>query len=315
MRKPFALIFICSTINSIAQQTKAPLFKSEVTLLVDNDNFLMNLHDGYYTNGIFLKLNTASETRSNKKKIIRYEVGQKIFTTENRRITSTSEIDRPYTGYLYARYGHTIFSTKRVLKWSGEVGTIGPASGGRQVQELYHKAIHVYEYPGWETQLKTEFGLNSSISYLPLIKEFNGKAFKIVPAIQANLGTTFTSVNAGTYLCIGAFENNQNSALWDAAIAGKGSEERKRGYELFAFFYPRVIVQAYNATVQGGLFREDKGGYVSDIKRLMYEHTIGLIYSRNRLKMQLNIAFQTKEAASQKKNHHWAGIGVTHRFN
>jgi len=297
-----------------AQASKPVLYNKEFTLLVDNDNFLMNLHDGYYTNGIFLKLNKTALSKSLKKKIINYELGQLIFTTENRRITSSAQIDRPYTGYLYFRYGQTLFSSNHILKWSGQIGTIGPASGGQQVQEMYHKVISVYEYPGWETQLKTELGINAAIGYYAISKN-PGKHFKIIPAIEGNLGTTFINAKAGGYFCVGAFENNENSSLWNASIAARKNEQRKRKYELFGFFYPHVVVQGYNATVQGGMFRNDKGGYVSEINHLMYQHIFGFVYSRNRIKAQVNIVFQTREASSQKKNHHWAGIGGTYRFN
>lgn len=173
----------------------------------------------------------------------------------------------------------------------------------------------MWEYPGWETQLKTEPAINTKFNYLPVTGITTSKSFKIIPSFEANLGNTFTNAKAGAYFCVGIFEDNENSSLWDASIAVNNSEKRKRKYELYAFTYPHIIIQGYNATVQGGMFRKDKGTFTSGINHLVYQQLLGLVYSQNRFKLQANFVLQTREATSQKRNHIWAALGGAYRFN
>lgn len=101
MKAAFFLFCMCVVFTANSQPTKKSLYSTELGLVVDNDNLFFNLYDGYYTNGIFLKLNKAAQTRKQKKKIISYELGQLIFTPGSRRISYYSEIDRAYAGYFF----------------------------------------------------------------------------------------------------------------------------------------------------------------------------------------------------------------------
>jgi len=310
MKKLIPAFFVLLSLAVSAQ--KPDHYSKEISFLTDNDNYMLQLHDGYYSDGLFLNFSIATYSRKNKKKIVNWQIGQQVFTTESRHHTKLEEIDRPYTGYLFLQYAQTVFNKRSILQWNAELGTIGEASGGRAVQKGYHNLINIYEYRGWDAQLKSEPGINATICYMPLL--YTGDAnFKVVPALQATLGTSFTNAKAGAYFCLGAFEKDRQSVLWGSAIDTKPSAKNRK-HELFAYYHPEVVLQGYNATVQGGLFRTDKGPFVADVKRIMYQHKIGGMFSMNNFFATIAVAYQTKEAATQNKNHRYGTIGIGFRF-
>ena len=101
MRCCFCQIFLLSFCLAYGQQQT---YKNELIFRTDNDAYLLEKKDGYYTNGMFLKLNAATE-KNNHKIINSYELGQMIYTPQDVNFYRDGiGIDRPFCGYLYATY-------------------------------------------------------------------------------------------------------------------------------------------------------------------------------------------------------------------
>lgn len=304
----------CIVASAQGQDTtvRAPL-SHEISFTNENDAYLFRKHDAYYTNGIFLRFGTAGE--KNRKKIIRsYELGQMIYTPLIRKTRNETDIDRPYCGFLFASYSRAAFSENDdMFQYSGTLGVVGDISLGEDMQNSYHKLLGYGRFTGWQYQVENAVGFDIGISYARTVLE-DPAWIKLVPQVQASLGSNYTNAKLGLNLVIGAFEENRNSALWNARISQYDNKLRRKS-ELFVYWYPELVVQGYNATVQGGLFSKGSGQAVlSEPDRLMFQNTIALCYARGRWTAKFGWTIQDKEALSQKASQQYGSLQLCYRM-
>lgn len=108
-------------------------------LAIDNDLFFGKDH--YYSSGVFLKYGTQKKGERGVK-IIHWTLGQQIYTPIGRYDTITSNMDYPFSGYLFLSRGvTTAFSKKYFFRWNAEIGISGPNSLAKTFQNAYHELI------------------------------------------------------------------------------------------------------------------------------------------------------------------------------
>lgn len=313
MRK-YLLLYGASLLVSIVvtAQNEARHFAREFSFTTENDAYLFHKNDAYYTNGFFFALKTAKE-RNGKKSISGWELGQMIFTPLIRKTVTPADIDRPYCGYLFLKFSETKFpGYNSVLQYNGGLGQVGQASWGEGMQNSYHKLLGYGRFTGWQYQVQNALGVDLGVTFAHTLLQ-DSSWIKFMPVVQANLGMNFTNARLGAYLCMGSFENNANSALWNARVQTASIPTRKN-YELFVYWHPEIIFQAYNSTVQGGMFSKGSGAVLKDIETLMFQQNLGICYAEGRWTTQLAYIFQTREAVSQKDPHGYGSMQVSYRF-
>jgi lipid A 3-O-deacylase len=296
-----------------AQTVKTDVYSKEIGLTTENDAYLFSKNDAYYTNGFFLNLRSAYEKKGNK--LIRdYQIGQMIFTPLDRKNPGPSGIDRPYCGYLFFQFKQTAFRKKAVIQYNLGIGQVGSASGGEDVQNSYHKLLGYSRFSGWQYQIKNAFGADAGFTYAHTLIN-DSTSFKIIPVAQANLGMDFTNAKLGAYLCIGSFEDNRNSALWNARMQTK-SADTYRKFELFFYIYPQVILQGYNSTVEGGLLNKSSTTEVlGKLEQWMFQDNLGMCYAQGRWTTNLAFIYQSREAEAQEKPQRYVSVQVSYRLH
>lgn len=312
-------IFICMIIlNAVQAQTNN--YKNEFGLRSDNDSYLAQGSDRYYTNGLILSFRHAleqNEVHGSKihKKIIGFEIGQKIFNAQSGYLPDTRYIDRPFTAYLFAEGSlNLLYASEGTLKLSTQIGVIGPAALGQEAQNIIHDTFGFYTLNGWQYQLKNEAILNLAAEYSRLI--IRGKHIDLAANAYGHLGNAFTGAGAGVLLRAGNFNQFFQSASTESTI-NNGSETSKILHDHEFFFYARPIINyvGYDATIEGGLFRSDKGPFIFDQKKIVFSQQIGFTYAKNRWTFDLHAIFKTKEVVSTAKSHQWGSVGLQYRFN
>ncbi len=321
--KSFFILLVALTACSwLYAQDSLKIYSKEISIITENDNYNFTLHDRYYSNGIFLRYNWLAKKETTKnvlKTINRTEAGQMIFNSYyNRRSAERvlQTMDRPYAGWLYGSIGQTkIFSNKDVLKYDAVVGILGPAALGKQIQTGYHRLFMLYNIYGWEYQVKNEIGLNASVQYYrSLIKNKRGQPFAVHVVGKAMLGNTFTNASAGLLVKFGNTEQEENNSYWSGRL-GQPQKKSIHKLEAFLFFEPALMVQAYNATVQGGLLRTEKGLYVSELNPLIYVVKGGAVISGRQSGLSITYTLKQKEAKSMiDKMEVYGAFGVYYRF-
>lgn len=305
--------FLMMGLLGSAQQKDLSVYKREFSFTTENDAYLLQLKDAYYTNGAFLKF--AWMDRAPASKIIHAaEMGQLIFTPSLRKSNTPETIDRPYAGYLYLKYSQTRFTARdQILQASLSLGLVGSASLGEQLQNTYHRWLRYSRFQGWQFQVRNSPGVDLGLSAATTLVE-NPQFFKLLPAVQASLGTNFTQARLGAYFVLGAFEKNQHSALWHARLS-HAPQALRRKYEFFLYSYPQLVAQGYNATVQGGLFNKGNGAVLRDASPWIFQNNLGLCFAQDRWTTRVEHVYQTRETPAQPRSQQYASILVSYRMH
>jgi lipid A 3-O-deacylase len=284
-------------------------FRNETMLISENDNYALQLRDGYYTNGFMLRFSRAKDLsiRKNKKslpeKIVqRYELGQMIMNPVRFDSLNVATQDRPFAGYLYARFEQfRFYGANSMWQWSGAVGTIGTYSYAQQVQRWYHNAMGIYDVKGWSTQLHNEWSINFGTQYAHSFfkKPQEQRRYDIAGTGQANLGNAFTDVGAGLLFRAGLMENYSNSAHWAGRVSSDQNKAPKHHRELYFFVHPFITWQAYNAVLEGGAFTKDKGPKLAEPAPFYVTTHIGFKFAQNRWTWGMQYITRSRQAKNQ----------------
>jgi hypothetical protein len=310
--KYFGLCFFLCIYTLVIQAQRQQLI-----LVSENDSYTLKIIDRYYTNGIALRYSKALAETSKKKKLLNIEAGQSIFTAyDTRKNYYNRSLDRPYTGFLYAKGGLSyLYKNENIFRWNIIAGVTGEAAKGREMQKFVHRLLGFKPSYGWQTQLRSDVAFNVQASYYQhLLQPSVKRTVDAFIVTDAMLGTTFTKISVGAFFRTGAFEPSYNSAWWDGRVNRSGKNQQSKSYELFFYFEPSIVAQAYNATIQGGLFADQEGRFTSDIQPLIYQHKFGLVYARKKCTMQLGYTYRTKEAKTMIGKEVYGTIAVGYRF-
>ncbi|MGN6804284.1 MAG: lipid A-modifier LpxR family protein [Ginsengibacter sp.] len=317
-RTGFVILFSSVFLVAKSQEKQPEHFSKQLSFLSDNDFYLFQGKDGYYTNGFMLNYDEVHHSKRGSflKQVDQFTFGQKMYTAYSRKIHSPDQIDRPITGYLFLQFSRSDFLKKnQMFQWGIAAGTIGKASLGETLQTAYHKLIHINTSEWgwvWDYQLKSAFGIDLHAKYAKALVQTENSFMQITPLSEVTLGMNFTNASEGVLLQLGKLKKQNESVYWNASL---DEEENKNQSELFFYYYPKLTLQLYNATIQGGLLNKDKGPIVSYPEPFVLLQQVGAIYSFKRYSLRLGVNFSTKEAKSQRFNHKYGTFEVCYRFN
>lgn len=288
--------------------------------MIDNDYYIAFQQDRYYTDGTFIyyrhalkqdKLNPTIEKNS-----IDFEIGQKIYNPYWSHVPDMKMHDRPFAGYLYGSAAmNWFFKNESILKISTQIGVLGPSSYAKEVQTGFHKLVKAYyTVEGWDYQVKDEFALNLELSYQRLFYHSANRIFDISGSSSALIGNTFSGANAGLVFRFGNMNPFYESSYANSRIKNKLGDNRKTDLELFLFTKPQLNFAAYDATIQGGLFRSDKGPVTFGIKNWVYSQQVGINFAWKRLSSKFIVTLKTKEVDGPAKAYHYGSAIFAYNF-
>src|SRR5690606_38186904 len=89
-----------------------------------------------------------------------------IMVTPNETSVSTPQYDDiPYAGYLMLAFYMFEWDEKSFTEYRMEVGVVGEEAGAGFAQKTVHKFIGADEPKGWDTQLGTQYTINTLFRY------------------------------------------------------------------------------------------------------------------------------------------------------
>jgi len=317
--KNFFLLIICIGCSKLFAQS----LPAEISLQTDNDVYLFNGSDKYYTDGLVLNYRRVLKiptTRILQNKIIGFEAGQKIFTPHTAVIHDSvfenypSEIDRPFAAYLYVGSSlYLLYKNESTLKLGAQIGIVGPGAFGKEVQTFVHKNFGFYTPVGWKYQIDNNVVLNLSAEYTGLVARNSWLDFSFYS--QAKLGNGFSGCGVGGMVRIGKFNPFFNSISTQSNALQSNSIPSKTKPEFFFFYKPEVDFIAYDATVQGGLFTSKKNNSIAvtrNIEPVVLVNQFGIGYSKNNLGIYLAVIFNTKNVKEMFVAHQWGSITLSY---
>jgi lipid A 3-O-deacylase len=314
IRLSLLLLFILT-----AAAVNAQSYKNEFGFKSDNDSYLGQGSDRYYTNGLFINFRRAFDQQKLKegleKKTYEITAGQKMFNPYSGYAPDPARQDRPFAGYLFAEGALSwLYSNESIIKTSVQIGTTGKNSLAEAGQKLLHRTFGFYDTGGWEYQIKNELTLNLSAQYTKLLARVADNAIDLSFEGYANLGTTFNGAGAGILIRTGSLNQLFNSAYTNAVVGNNAKTKALVKREIFFYAKPQLNVVAYDATIQGSLFNNDSPVTFNQ-KPLVFAQQLGVNYSSQRFTIDYGMIFKTREIKSAARAHQWGTISMFYRFN
>ena len=312
-------LFLALIISILGISAYSQTYKNEFGFRSDNDSYLAQGSDRYYTNGLFIHFRSAVNQQQLKegleKKIYEITVGQEIYNPYSGSAPDPAKQDRPFAGYLYAGGALSWFhSNESSLKTSAKIGVTGPASLAEGGQELLHNTVGFYELEGWEYQIKDAVAINISAQYTRLLHRSSNQAIDFSFEGYANAGTTFSGAGAGILFRAGGLNQLFNAAYTNAVIGNNPKTKALVKREVFFYAKPQLNFVAYDATIQGSMFNNNDP-VTFGVKPIVFAQQVGFNYSSQRFTFDFGMIFKTKEVKSTAKAHQYGSISMFYRFN
>lgn len=307
-------IFSFISINKLFAQD----YKNQLTLTLDNDQYINPNHDRYYTDGTIVSFTHAMQRPDSNsklaKRVLEFQFGQQIYNARTAHIYDKKIFDRPLTGYLFANASlDWLYKNESALKLTVQLGTIGPNALGQQVQDAFHKLFGLYPAGPWPGhELNNEFGVNFDLDYKKLLYRNRGNWFDLAADPEIMLGNTFSYANAGLQIRLGKLGKLFESASTNSRVSSNANSTAK--HEFYFFAEPQFSYVAYNATIEGGLFIKDKGPTFG-IYHMVYVQQLGLQFASQRWSASYTAFIKTREVKSTALGDQWASISVAYRFS
>lgn len=303
-------LFACSVCSAQHQP------RSEFNFRNDNDLYLFNKQDQYYTNGVFFNIRRAADTirlsTAETNRIWGVTIGQKMYNAYTAQIHHIEEVDRPITGYLFiAANVDRYFANETFLGFTAEIGTIGQRALGRQFQERIHKVLNLYEIAGWDYQLENAFGADVAARYGGLLYRNDTRWFDLSAQTEAILGFNHTGFSVAPNVRLGRINPLNQSAYTSSRLQAFNNVLDS---EFFFYYRPQLNFVGYNATLQGGMFLHDKGPVTYTPSRWVLYNQVGMMYANNALTLNMQYIFYSKEVPGMFFRHRYGSVGMSYRF-
>lgn len=312
-------LLLALLISTFSISAYSQTYKNEFGFRSDNDSYLAQGSDRYYTNGLFIHFRRALNQQNLKegleKKTYEITAGQEIYNAYSGSAPDPIRQDRPFSGYLYAGGALSWFySNESILKTSVEIGATGPNSLAEDGQKLLHNTVGFYKLEGWDYQIKNALTINLSVQYTKLLHRSSNNATDFSFEGYANAGTTFSGAGAAILFRAGGINQLFNSAYTNAVIGHNPKTKALVKREVFFYAKPQINLIAYDATIQGSMFN-DNDPVTFGVKPLVFAQQIGFNYSSQRFTFDFGMIFKTKEVKSTAKAHQYGSISMFYRFN
>ena len=250
-----------------------------------------------------------------------FAITQNIYTPRDTDIPTVIMDERPYAGWLYATgslliRGKTKAGTDVLDYWAMNLGVVGPASLAEQAQNGIHKIRDIDEAMGWDNQLHNEpdigirYGRGLRYS-APIAGEWRSD---FLPFAGAQLGTVQTFASIGTQWRMGLrLPDDFGWRSIDDVLPGSGgrlSEDQSvRGFYFFLGVEARYY--GHNMLVEGNLLRDS---HSVQIRPLLGEFKIGLVYSGKRWDLAYTHMVRSKEFRSQEDADSFGSVSVAFKW-
>lgn len=285
-----------------SDDSPAPAYRNGVvTVISENDLYAVHNRDRHYTDGIqFGWMSSDDDVPAwarafgdgvplldpEAHRRIGFILAQAMFTPENKMARTPILDDRPYAAWLYGGLKLQSESDSRLDTFEIDLGVVGPAALGEQVQNHWHSVIGAGQAEGWSNQIKNEPGLDlmgERLWRISLTEPENALGVDVIPNVVGSLGNIYTYAGGGGMIRLGReLQSDFGPARIDPALPGSDSfhAPERFGWYVFAGVEGRAV--ARNIFLDGNTFATSqsvsKKPFVGDL-----QGGFALLYGRTRL--------------------------------
>lgn len=296
---------------------QADYYHQELSITTENDVYLLQNTDRYYSNGALIHFRFIPDKSSflgishkeEVKRIIEIELSQKFFTPKDLTLTDFAEYDRPYAGWLYTGLTISDFvKPNQLLSYGVELGVVGDISGADGFQTWYHRNFGFPEPQGWDFQIRNElvFNLKANYSYqVPLLKN----SIDLITSTSAMLGTGFINARQQVDVRFGKLQALDESVFKNAIIG-----RRRNGFDRHAYFFLGYGAQwvGHNITIQGSLWK-DNSPHTEDVFLGIQRFRVGWAANSENTTFKMTYNWLSEEVKGAKV-HSYIGFELLIRF-
>ena len=203
--------------------------------------------------------------------------GQSFFTPSVISADPPDPRDRPYAGWLYLGVDLLQDTDRRMLEHLElQLGVVGPAALGEQVQRGWHDFIDGTEPQGWDAQLENEPGLVLSYErkWRLTLAGDGSTGIDLIPELGGSLGNVFTYGEASVLLRVGRnLQADYGPPRIRPALSGTdyfNSDYLDGDFGIYGFVGAQGRAVARNIFLDGNTFRSsasvDKEPLVADLQ-------------------------------------------------
>lgn len=305
------LVALASFLISCSLQAQTKLRTREVSLTNENDVYLFQNIDRYYSNGIFLNYRFVPNVYLNdsvqRKRIFDIGIAQKFWTPQNLTLADPEDYDRPYAGMLNVSLRMADFrNDKSRLSYGLDFGVIGKASGAQAFQEWYHKVFGFPQPLGWEYQVPNTLILDLKFEYDHQFELVPGK-LDLISSTAASLGTGFTHAIQRIDLRTGKLRKLSESAFFNALI-GPGSKDIAVHHYFFLGYGIQYV--GHDTTIQSKVSNDsEQYPYAENILSWVRHIRIGFATSSSKSTFKITYNWLSREVDQWAAGRH-AYIGL-----
>jgi lipid A 3-O-deacylase len=295
MKKSIFIVFLILSFNTLSQKK----FSKELSVTSDNDLYVSFKRDRYYTNGVFLNYSYLSKVKDVKidKKIIEWQLSHEMFSPYKPIAPLKKEHDRPFAGHLFGGFSvKNVFKDHKIIKFSIEIGVIGPAAYGQEIQDFIHTTFNFKQAEGWEYQIQNALSLSLNASFIKQLFMNEANFFDLNWENHVQLGTTYTAVNTGINVRLGLLplQKIMNSIAYKTQLNGSHTNYYNEP-ESFIYIKPLLSYALYNATIQGS-FLNNTSEITREIIPLIYNLELGIKFTLKKFNFGYSFNYNTSKS-------------------
>lgn len=315
-----ALILLAIPALCYGQKGRADTNKNQISATTTNDNFLPPIQDYYYTNGINLGYSRLIENdhflsqiipRGHRKTILRFKIGQQIYTPNDIESITPAGMDHPYAGYLYLKTTlDNFWGQSKNLQFSLTTGVIGPASGAEGTQKKWHRWFNFQQPEGWRYQIQNMAVINLGTQYR---RSFSiSQHIDVIPKAGFRVGTAFNDISAGVKVRLGHINPIDHSAVAGSRIGSAGNQDGgSNNWYFFLGIYNRLVL--HNALIEGKLVSSNTNRFTPKTKPYLLTMNGGLAFSLPSVSWRLIMKQLSREIVDG-KSHNIVSLKMTLQF-
>lgn len=250
--------------------------------------------------------------------------GQNIYTPSDIAETEYQPLDRPYAAWLYLGAAFHNYRPARVRSdgsfgparadvFEVNLGVVGPAAIGRQVQNLVHDLLDIGKAHGWEHQIHNEPGLN--LIYEAKWRFSTAQArtswgADFIPHAGVCLGNVFTYANAGAEVRFGRNLPDDFGTSLIRPTGESNSRDRAR-FNFFVFAGVEGRAVARDITLDGNTWRDSPS---IDRRPFVYDLTGGFGFGTAHWQVTYTQARRSKEFRGQAEPQDFGSLSASYFF-
>lgn len=295
MKNRIFIVFLLLSFTILSQKK----FSKELSVTTDNDLYVSFKRDRYYTNGIFLSYSYLSKFSNTNldKKIIEWQLSHEMYSPFKPVVPLKKDHDRPFASHLFGGFSvKNVFKDHKIFKFSLEIGVLGPAAFGEEIQDFIHSTFNLIEAQGWEYQIQNALSFSFNTSFIQRLFMNEARYFDINWDSTIQLGTVYTEVNSGINLRVGLLplQEIMNSIAYKTQLNGDNTNHYSAS-ESFFFIKPMFSYALYNATIQGS-FLNKTSEVTQEIIPLIFKVELGVKFTLKNLNFGYSYNYNTNKS-------------------